>query len=413
MTLEAQASANTRAAASHGAAVDVRSPSYIPGLDLLRFFAASSVTVYHLAFWAWAYPGGQVAKASKGVADFHEWADITSGGYAGVQIFFVISGFVIATSSERSTGLRFLMSRIIRLVPGVWVCATITLLAWLLIDVGAPQSHLIAYVRSVAFMPTAPWIDSVYWTLGVEVTFYTLVFLLLVMNRFDWLKPIVCLIGVGSALFWIAYTVASLQPDSHWFHALNAWQWSRLGELMLLKHGVFFAAGVILWLQLIKKTPRLMPWLIVFLLGGVLQIAGESALKLQKTGMSFSPLVPCAMWLASIVWIWFAVKYNTRIQRLSPWMLQTLRRLGLMTYPLYLLHNVAGGAVMGALAGLGLPVSAALWLAIAIVMGCTWWVSRVPEPALQQSMRAFFKTVEEWGRAPRTKAKSAQLRAED
>jgi peptidoglycan/LPS O-acetylase OafA/YrhL len=50
----------------------VNTPEYVPGLDLLRFGAASAVMLYHLAFWSWAFPAGQVALASKGLADFRE-----------------------------------------------------------------------------------------------------------------------------------------------------------------------------------------------------------------------------------------------------------------------------------------------------------------------------------------------------
>jgi peptidoglycan/LPS O-acetylase OafA/YrhL len=64
-------------------------PEYVPGLDILRFAAAFSVMMYHLAFWSWAFPAGQVALASKGAADFHDWPLITSAGWIGVQIFFV------------------------------------------------------------------------------------------------------------------------------------------------------------------------------------------------------------------------------------------------------------------------------------------------------------------------------------
>jgi peptidoglycan/LPS O-acetylase OafA/YrhL len=390
MTLEAQPAASVGTIAP----LKVRSSQYVPGLDLLRFLAASIVTVYHLAFWAWAYPGGQVARASKGVADFQAWANLTSGGWAGVQIFFLISGFVIATSSERATPLAFLESRFVRLVPGVWVCGTITLVAWLAVGVGSPETHLFTYLRSLAFMPTSPWIDSVYWTLGVEVSFYTLIFLLLTMGRFEWLKPICICMGLVSSLFSIGVMLTAAHPETWLFQFLNAWQWSRLGELTLLKHGVFFAIGVLLWLRLIKRQEGCDLWLVLFAVGGCAQIAGEATVKFDKTGLAYSPLLPCAMWLASVVWIVLSVSYNDRVRSLPVWALQSLRRLGLMTYPLYLLHNVAGGAVMGALANRGLSTLAALLLAITIIMGLTWWVSRVPEPALQRSARSLFSTLE-------------------
>jgi peptidoglycan/LPS O-acetylase OafA/YrhL len=218
----------------------------------------------------------------------------------------------------------------------------------------------------------------------------------LAMRRFEWLKPISIVIGLVSSLFSIGLMLIAAHPQTWLFQFLNAWQWSRLGELTLLKHGVFFAIGVLLWLRLIKRHKGLEMWLVLFAIGGCAQIAGEAAMKFEKTGLAYSPLLPCVMWLASLAWIVLSVAYNDQIRSLPIWTLQSLRRLGLMTYPLYLLHNVAGGAIMGALANRGLPTLAALLLSIAIIMGLTWWVSRIPEPALQKSARTFFSSLEAW-----------------
>lgn len=369
---------------------------YVPGLDLLRFFAACIVMVFHLAFWSWAFPAGQVAMASHGVADFRDWTTFAPFGWAGVQIFFVISGFVIVVSAERSTGYKFFVSRFTRLVPAVWICATLTLAAWQLVDAGfAPLSLFAMYVRSVAFLPVGAWIDSVYWTLGIEVCFYALIFALLIANRQRWIRPIMCGIGLASTLFWIGYTGAALDRNSAMFELFSRVQWSRLSQLTLLQHGVFFALGVLLWSRLVKKaSPRQWPWLFVFLLGGCLQIVGESTLKLEKTGMALPALTPCAIWLAAMLFFWLAVANNARVQRLPSWILQALRRLGLMTYPLYLLHNVTGGALLGAFVEWGASTGAALAAAVAIVIALSWWISKVPEPALQRSARALFAALQ-------------------
>src|SRR5690606_17049578 len=195
--------------------MNVHQAQYVPGLDLLRFFAACIVMVFHLAFWSWAFPTGQVAIASHGVANFHDWTVLAPFGWAGVQIFFVISGFVIVVSAERSNAYKFFASRFTRLVPAAWVCATITLLAWLLIDdTMRPLSLFAMYVRSVAFFPTGAWIDSVYWTLGVEIAFYTLIFFLLMAGRQRWIRPIMCGIGLASTLFWIGFTIAAQHRES-------------------------------------------------------------------------------------------------------------------------------------------------------------------------------------------------------
>ncbi len=365
---------------------------YVPGLDLLRFFAACIVMVFHLAFWSWAFPAGQVAIASQGVAEFHDWTTLAPFGWAGVQIFFVISGFVIVVSAERSCAYKFFVSRFARLVPAVWICATVALLAWLLVDVEMrPLSLFAMYIRSVVFFPEGEWIDSVYWTLGVEVCFYASIFVLLLTSRQRWIKPLMCAIGLISTLFWIGYTFAALDRHGELFEMFSRVQWSRLAQLLLIQHGVFFAFGVLLWSHFFKKPSRgQLAWLALFAVGGCLQIAGESMLKLEKTGMSFSPLTPCAIWLSAMLFFWIAVANNARAQQLPSWTLQLLRRLGLMTYPLYLLHNVTGGALLGAFIESGMPDPLALASTIGIVLALSWWISKVPEPALQQSTRALF-----------------------
>jgi peptidoglycan/LPS O-acetylase OafA/YrhL len=367
----------------------VNQPEYVPGLDLLRFGAAFAVMLYHLAFWSWAFPAGQVALASKGLADFRDWPLVTAVGWIGVQIFFVISGFVIATSAANSNASRFFISRFTRLVPAAWVCATITLIAWLLIDVGTPTSHLRAYAKSVAFVPVPAWIDSVYWTLGVEVAFYALVLALVAYHRFHWLKPVMCAIGLVSTLFWLGYGYAAMDRQSALFAWFSVVQWSRLAQLTLLHHGVFFAMGVLLWMQLMRKSTRGQTiWLLVFIVGGCMQISADSNLKFEKTGLMLSPLLACAIWLGAMLLLFWMVQNNDRLRAMPESALRTIRRLGLVTYPLYLLHNVTGGAVLGALLGAGLGSTDALLLTIVLIIALSWWVSVTPEPALQKATRS-------------------------
>jgi peptidoglycan/LPS O-acetylase OafA/YrhL len=375
---------------------------YVPGLDLLRFAAAFSVMLYHLAFWSWAFPAGQVALASKGVADFQDWPLITSTGWIGVQVFFVISGFVIATSAANSTASRFFISRFTRLVPAVWVCATITLIAWLLIDVGTPLAHMRAYVKSVTFIPVPVWIDSVYWTLGVEIAFYALVLCLVAYNRFSWLKPIMCGIGLASSLFWLGHAFAAVNPDSTTFAFFSQLQSSRLAQLSLLHHGVFFAIGVLLWMRLMRQRSRdQIAWLVVFFAGGCLQIIADSALKFAKTGLASSALLACGLWLSSMCALYWMVRNNHQVQGLPTPGLQVLRRLGLITYPLYLLHNVTGGALLGTFVGWGMNPADGLLLTLGAILALSWWVSVMPEPALQRATRNTLTVVAaRWRLAP-------------
>jgi len=86
-------------------------------LDLLRFCAALGVMVYHLTFVPTFIAGGAL---------FDGLAEITRFGFLGVDLFFMISGFVILWSADNRTALEFAVSRVARLMPSYWVSMTIT-----------------------------------------------------------------------------------------------------------------------------------------------------------------------------------------------------------------------------------------------------------------------------------------------
>ncbi len=109
-------------------------------------------------------------------------------GYLGVDIFFVISGFVIPWSLYRSRYAlrdypRFLLKRNVRLYPPYLASIAVTVLATNFIM--APVLHLprltittqslllhFVYLNDLAHVP---WINVVYWTLAIEFQWYLLV----------------------------------------------------------------------------------------------------------------------------------------------------------------------------------------------------------------------------------------------
>jgi peptidoglycan/LPS O-acetylase OafA/YrhL len=92
---------------------------YLAGLDALRFCAAMMVMMYHLSFWIWAGPDQTQVR--------YPWAaPFTWFGFIGVEVFFTLSGFVIAYSAESATPFSFAASRLGRLVPGSLICASLT-----------------------------------------------------------------------------------------------------------------------------------------------------------------------------------------------------------------------------------------------------------------------------------------------
>ena len=158
-------------------------------IDGLRGIAALAVILPHSV--GIVYTGSR--KPRDWVARSHE---VLGFGGAGVDIFFVISGFVIAyaigqaTVGPRYVG-RFALRRSLRLDPPYWASIVLTLTvlglrqqfasgeiievaAWP--SIGSILAHLFYLPYILGYQP----INGVYWTLCLEVQFY-LIYVLLIM----------------------------------------------------------------------------------------------------------------------------------------------------------------------------------------------------------------------------------------
>ena len=112
-------------------------------------------------------------------------------GYFGVNLFFIVSGFVIFMTLERTAKpMDFVVSRFSRLFPTYWagILLTFCITHWL----GLPGKLVefwpaIANFLMIHSIFGVPHVDGVYWTLEVELLFYTGMFLL---YRLRWLGQI-------------------------------------------------------------------------------------------------------------------------------------------------------------------------------------------------------------------------------
>jgi exopolysaccharide production protein ExoZ len=173
-------------------------------LNALRGPAALLVVLYHVR---------QIALRDMGSAGSFEFWHF---GHAGVDLFFVISGFVIYLVHRRDIGRpsavrRFLMRRLVRVYPPLWIVTTGVLLGALVTAhaVHAEKMNVWFIVRSYLLWPiqgALPLLPPA-WTLSHEVKFYLLFVLAIALPRRVW-KPVLATVFIGSVVAGIIEAVA-------------------------------------------------------------------------------------------------------------------------------------------------------------------------------------------------------------
>jgi peptidoglycan/LPS O-acetylase OafA/YrhL len=359
----------------------------IVGIDIARFAAALLVTFYHLGFKAFSVADEEIHLQLGGAATTPSWWWLTWFGWCGVQVFFVISGFVIAFSSENATGFSFLRSRITRLAPAMWICAAMgatVLLLW----GDDPVTVGRLYVRSALFWPIGPWIGGQFWTLGVEIVFYAMILGLIVSRSFDRLAALTYAIALACALYWTTICL----------HLLSLTFLPRLTTLLLLHHGCYFALGTAIWLMW-RRGPSVGLGLTcaLCLITAIPEFIVTCAFEAPGPVLKSAWYVPYAIWLLITGGIAVSVARAATIAALIGGLAGSIRWLGLMTYPLYLLHVHVGGAVLVLALRHQTPSWLAVVLAIGVSIAAAFLVTWRLEPPLRRLLsRAITVLAERW-----------------
>lgn len=225
-----------------------RQPAYFPSIDILRGFAAVSVVVYHIiVHWDWkAFPD----------AGPLSWFRI---GWLGVDLFFVISGFVIGLSAfaaidqHGTSGFRspFWRRRVVRIVP-LHYLTCLVYIVFITPDLLFQKiwPNLLSHALFVQNLIPA-WhgaINGVNWSLAAEMQFYLLILVIAPWLRSAavW-KVIAALVGVTWAWRFGAWYV--LDPKDLNV-AFNLWRVATELPGMLDE----FAAGLLL-ARFIRSAP--------------------------------------------------------------------------------------------------------------------------------------------------------------
>ena len=289
-------------------------------IDLLRFLAVIAVMFFHYAFRGYASDGMSIMP--------YPLAPIAKYGYFGVHLFFMISGFVILMTASSGNLRRFFVSRFSRLYPAFWACCTITFIITALI--GAPRytasisQYLINMTMLSGFIGVDP-IDGVYWSLFVELRFYALVALILLIGKIQKAQLILTI--------WLGICIT-----------LDVLHISKMRYLFIVDYAAYFIAGATFFLIWSKGLSRQRVGMIFASLGLALyETISEMPHFEQQVKTHINNFIA-----AGIIITFFIVMSLVSLNRTGYFGRRQWLLVGGITYPLYLLHQNIGFMVFNA-----------------------------------------------------------------
>ena len=305
---------------------------YLPHLDGLRAIAILAVLAYHFD------------------------NSLLPGGFAGVDLFFVLSGFIVSASIGHaqnkgllSFALYFYARRFIRIAPALIVCMLATTLAtaiflpslWPLSDansrtgllalVGFSNVELVRAGRDY-FSPLAEFNPYTHtWSLGVEEQFYLLfpfLFFMWTYSRFRSLSIAGFAVGLLISIVWSAFLVASDGNSAFYLTQSRLWE---LAVGVLVYQGMA-SVGCFSGCSRRPLSP-------IYVAAGTVASAGAVALGFVAGGLSTVPLpgsLPVVAGTAGLLYLLHDQSPRAMAVRIlaNP----ALRFLGRVSYSLYLWH---------------------------------------------------------------------------
>lgn len=348
---------------------------HIYEVDIVRFLAAVSVVVFHLSYKAFAVSDDVIHKLIQTHA-YYAPPSIAGLGWIGVQVFFVISGFVIAYSSSAETLDTYLRRRVLRLVPGVWGIVPICTVIAIIVFGEAPGSALTQALKTLFFVPIEPWIIGQFWTLPIEIAFYACVSVLLYLKRPEKLELFGIVLGLYSSAYWFADCFVHFSSHGQQFM-----------RLCLLQHGIFFAMGITIFKAGASRLSLgRLAFLGVMAVAAFLQISWSAQWEAATLDPTFRSWTAFLIWGVATCILCFA-SVRRRDSKTNPHFASLIRTLGLATYPLYLLHFHVGGAILILALRLGISVNISIVFAVVSSIVAAVLVAQFVEPPIRLFMQ--------------------------
>lgn len=247
-------------------------------------------------------------------------------GFFGVQLFFMISGYVIfMTLRKCDSFIQFISRRWVRLTPVLLLSSAIIFFTSMAIPTFPDELKVLDFVPSLTYIN--PYfinlltnldirsIDGVFWSLYIEFQFYVLIAILFKIIKDNFL---VVLALIGTIVQFLKYfPIGILNSDT-----ITSMWW-----VLLFEHLPWFCVGISAFL--INQNERSHVAFTVLALSSItIAFTDFSTLAYRLTILG--------IFIIPALWIPFRRVLN----------LQTLQFLGFISYPFYLLHQSIGKSII-------------------------------------------------------------------
>ena len=330
-------------------------------LDSFRFLAIISVILFHYTY-RWTPPLSPESLYPYG----GYFGSYFRFGSVGVLFFFIISGFVISYTLENTAGLgSFIKNRFIRLFPPMLLWSTVTYLVCSTLDnkYFFPHSHEAKnLLPSLTFINPAiwslwlkrdfVWLNGSYWSLWVEVQFYLLSAIIFFRNRKNFLRNLLLAAIVLCLCSYIPERALRNSLVLHLPKGLTSFlsQWIFIKDLFTITHYVcLFTLGVVF--QHLYKGVK---------------IKINSITGLSTFFIFFYQLLALENYQLRIIYLGMILLFLCMIYKRSYLFFldnPLFRRIGVISYSVYLLHENVGillinkyGGYLGKWSPLSMPI---------------------------------------------------------
>lgn len=322
-------------------------------IDALRGLAALAVVLFHYTT-RYEERFGEVSGG---------FSEIFSLGEYGVQLFFIISGFVIYMSILKVKSVSdFAIKRSFRLYPAYIFAVILTFTVVSLASIDQLKIDIMpALINLTMFQDFlgAPRVDGVYWTLRVEMTFYILMAILLFFKVEKKVMPIV--------ISWLAFSVIIQLIHRN----IDTEMTATIREFSIASFSHMFIIGIMFYC--------------IWQHGNQLKYHAVIAMCIAYD-LAFMSVENALITTAFVATFYLVI--NNKLQFLSS---RVLVFFGTISYPLYLIHQNIGYVIINQLHAMGFTHPIYTVMLIGATVLAAYLIFRYIETPVQNALYKLYK----------------------